>query len=674
MSKDKLILLALSFCAVITIVLFYVLVLNRTEKTKNKIVGVVKPSKDGIIPYTWYLKADKFLKGNVISRIGYRKIVNRINSLSVFTKVEADKKAVQLYVISNVLFAAVIIGAAIGFKDVYSVCVFIMLGVVVKHTFVFKQLDKLEFSMFEELSEAISALRLAYLRYDENIPDALQQAEVPHLLGNMFEEIVTVLASQNPEEQLELFYESCSLRKMQTLASVCYLLADIGDTRDNNNMSNFVSALAMIREEVNLDIRRVNLQHKKFKSLEYLTVVPLPLMSIMEIYMTKFIPEIGVIYKSSLGYFSKVLIVLLGTGGYLAIAHINSVYGVKKDDRTLFIYQLLNIRWFRRFVLYMTPVRTDGIIKWRKKIDYAISQKTTEEIYALKFMYSVVVFILCIITTIAICFFARHSVYNNYGGMGLSGTKAVKEVVHEARLKWDPVYMASKSLPSEETTTDFVKEHYKVTGLLETEEEVERLQKKYKYYYGASFKWWMMLIIEVLMALAWFEPDLQLHFRSKIVRYEAEEDILQLQTLITILMNTPMDTMECIYWLAMQSQVYKEMLLECFHDYAGDPELALGRLKSKTFSMPELYRIIDKLELTAYQVSLKEAFADLPAERGHTMSMREVSQESSIISKRNICSPISLMPLGAILFFYLFLPMGMLGFSQLIDSLSKAGM
>lgn len=673
MQKDKLVLLMLSFLAMILLVLGHIFILNRSEKTKNKIVGIVKPSKDGIIPYTWYLKADKYFKGSTLTRQSYKKITDRVNALQAYTKVEATKKTVQFYAGSNFLFFTIIIGSAIAFRDLYSVMVFSMLGIVIKQTFVFKQLDKIEFSMFKELSESISALRLAYLRYDENIPDALQQAEVPPLLGNMFEEIVSVLSAQNPEEQLELFYESCSLRKMQTLASVCYLLSDIGDTRDHNNMSNFVSALAMIREEVNLDIRRVNLQRSKFKSLEYLTIAPLPLMSIMEIFMTKFIPEIGVIYKSSLGYFSKVFIVFLSTAGYLLITKVNSVYGVKKDDRNMIIHQLLSIKSFRKFIHYLTPVRSDGIIKWRKKIDFAISQKTIKEIYAIKFLLSCITFVTCLTLVFIISTIARHSVYNNYKGMGLSGTKAVKQEVYDRRMKYDPSYLASKTLPSEETTTEFVKKNYKVSGVLQIEEEVDRLQKKYKYYHNASFKWWFMLIIEVLVVLAWNAPDLQLHFRAKIVRYEAEEDILQLQTLITILMNTPMDTMDCIYWLAMQSQVYKDMLLECFHEYAGDPEMALSKLKSKTFSMPELFRIVDKLELTAYQVSLKEAFADLPAERMHTLSMREVAQESGIISKRNFCSPVSLAPLIAILGLYLMLPMGMLGFTELVGALNQAG-
>src|SRR5690606_9794941 len=105
-------------------------------------------------------------------------------------------------------------------------------------------------------------------------------------------------------------------------------------------------------------------------------------------------------------------------------------------------------------------------------------------------------------------------------------------------------------------------------------------------------------------------PELLLRGRAWLLKTESEEDVLQLQTMISILMNTSTDTLDTLYWLERQSRVHKNALLDAYHEYPSNPDLALNRLKAKAV-LPGFRRLVDKLLLTIHQIKLSEAFSDL---------------------------------------------------------------
>ena len=60
-------------------------------------------------------------------------------------------------------------------------------------------------------------------------------------------------------------------------------------------------------------------------------------------------------------------------------------------------------------------------------------------------------------------------------------------------------------------------------------------------------------------------PELMLRGRAWLLKTESEEDVPELQTIISILMNTPTDTLETLYWLEKQSRVHKHAILDAYH-------------------------------------------------------------------------------------------------------------
>lgn len=170
----------------------------------------------------------------------------------------------------------------------------------------------------------------------------------------------------------------------------------------------------------------------------------------------------------------------------------------------------------------------------------------------------------------------------------------------------------------------------------------------------------------------WFIPEFLLKFRQYMVKTEAEEDVLQMQTIIASVMDTSLDTLSVVYWLEKNSSVHKDALRFCYHEYPADPELALNRLKSKS-TVAEFHHMCDKFITTIHQISIKEAFASLITDRAHIMRIREMVQEETINSKRMIASPLALAPTFALAIMHILAPIGILGFAEFTKAFAQAG-
>ena len=138
-------------------------------------------------------------------------------------------------------------------------------------------------------------------------------------------------------------------------------------------------------------------------------------------------------------------------------------------------------------------------------------------------------------------------------------------------------------------------------------------------------------------------------------------------------MDTNLDTLSVIYWLAKSSDIHKDILTYCYHEYTRDPLYALQHLKSNS-AIPEFSSMCDKLITTIHQVTLAEAFEDLIAERDNTMKVREVVQLEALKTKRNLAGPIATAPMMVWMVAVFILPIGIVAIRSAISMLGNLNM
>lgn len=660
-----------AFNVIIGVLAVAMIIYMDRKKREEKKQGLIRPKKRMISVATYY-KLYKFYESIFFFRGGIANVHSRLSELSVYTVQESRILAVQVYSSSVITYFGIIFLGIIVFKDILMTLLVLLFATVIKTSVVEKQIDNIHFKLLKQLLKALSSVRQNYLRLGV-IPDSIVEAEAGPLLYRSFEDIYLILTAVDGEQRLSEFYASTPFKLLQTFAGVCYLLNNSGDSRLSDGSSNFIQAMGMMSAEVQMEIQKISLQKATFGVLEYLPLAPLAALKIIEVFFTGVIPGTSIIYNGAIGYLSRTVIVMTSILGYMVISRINSAVIIKKDDRSGIVMALLKFRWFQGLVAILKPKKLRKFGRKNKLLKSSLSMTDINHMYGAKIIYSVVAFTLSIFFMFFSVELGRDFIYENVREVSLVAGEKLDAKGIEIRKKMDKIYLNYHQVLDHKKTMAFVDNYLPSLPEFDRQAQVQRLITKYNSYHNTYFKWWMLIICYLLTWGAWFLPEILLRGRAWLLKTEAEEDILQLQTIITILMNTSVDTMDTLYWLERQSRVHKNALFDAYHEYPSDPDLALNRLKARVF-LPEFKRMIDKLILTIHQISLAEAFSDLVSEREHVLRLREISQRSMLKKKRAFASPLAMLPVALTTILYLLVPLGILGFKEFTTALQNLNM
>lgn len=616
-------------------------------------------------------KAHRRFTNNFFTRRDYRRLVEMLSRLSLYNFQEVRYRAVKYYRVSLITMFTIWLLGTLIFKDFTCSLLLLLFAYLVKNKYIDKNVEKSRRQLLSQFSTTLSSLEQEYTRLG-NIPDALAECEKGKLLETQMEDIYNICTAVDGEDRLDEFYSKCQFRQLKTLAESCYILNDTGDTTDAYGESTFRTNIRLIKDEVDLEVRKNTMIHIKFNMLEYIPLVPIFCVSIVQNFFMSNIPGTSVLYNGLLGYISRLSIVLFTLTGYYVITNINSEQYVRSNDRLEIVDNLLTKRWYKRIVRNVMSKSAKTIVSINKKIRGSLSSKDPEYIYAEKILFSTIIFVLALLSSVVMVISARQFIYQNTKSLSLVGGVVYSQEEYERLYKYDCEIMARKVLETDDIMAAQLKEVLPKATEFTRLEEVSRIKLKYEKYHNTYYRWWYVLICYAVGICGWCIPELLLKFRQYMVKAEAEEDVLQMQTIIASVMDTSLDTLSVLYWLEKNSSVHKDALRFCYHEYPADPELALNRLKSKS-TVAEFHHMCDRFITTIHQISIKEAFATLITDRAHILRIREMVQEEMINSKRMIASPLALAPIIALAVMHILAPIGILGFAEFTKAFAQAG-
>lgn len=680
-STQTAIIIAVSIFLVASIV--SVFLLNRIQTKKRVAKKSYGRKKNNASDTMWlkvYMKLDSFpMTGDTV-----RKVTKKIQATSVYNPRDAYISAAKGFCKALGLAILFIILAIFMFDDIVSTMLCVVFGLAFSSVSVDKRVDALNLKVFNQLRGAISSIREEYLRTN-SVAEAIENAEYGKELKTIFDQIHNILTTSNAELKLKEFFERVPFRNIQTLARVCYDINNQGDERDDRGNSNFMNALNNMSTDVNNEISRMNYQRMKFKGLEYLTLIPVVGIKVIEAFFVGIMPGTAVIYSGSAGYIIRIGILAIAIVIYTVIAKINTTATIKEDDRNIFFYSLIKYNFFvRRFIFDIAPKndKKGSRNKWTNKLNKALSKKSVEEIYLEKVVYSISVFLISVLAIICAVQMGKQHMLNSVQTLSLVDMEAGVKIPDEDKLAMDNEFMEMFLLPKEhklaEETWDisddkffyFVQGHCPGLSEMEIQDECKRVYNKAKTIANSYFHWYYLLICFGLASGAWFLPDALLKLRKWIVDVEAEEDFLQLQTLMGIMMNTDGDTLDALEQMSQISKIHKEMLLYCYHSYPANPDKELYRLENKTPIM-EFRRFVGKMRLTTADLSLREVFCDLELERDFIQEQRNLKMRQAIDKKRTLCGKLSKIPMWLMVFGEFLYPVGYLGVTELLSAIGS---
>lgn len=614
-----------------------------------------------------YNKRFRFYYDFVLTRGMFRKIYEQIASLAVYSFLEARLQTVKFFEASLISSLVIFVVGFFALGDIVSGIVLTLFAFVMINTTVNKRIDNVNFETLKATSALLLSLRENYTRL-RNIPDALTEAKCAPILQRQLDTIYLICTATDAEERLNHFYEECPNRIIRTLATTCYIRADSGE--DEGQESPFKQGLALIKDEVDQEVRRLINQRLMFNSLDKLPFIPLFLYPLIKIFYVNMISATAAVFESATGYIIKLVVVVACFISYYVLSTMNNASTARTDDRLLFIVNLMHNSRVHRFAKTLIPKNFQKRLKLQKKIDGCLSSKTPAYVYFEKLIIASVMFVVSIVFSIIILISARNAVYHSLASPVMSVELTYTAEQERDTRALDAEVLAMDACPPLEELEERFEDIFKRATSMDIQTQAERLTQKYETYHNTVFKWWYAFIYIGCFGLGWLIPDLLLELRSKLVKSEAELDVLQLQTIIAILMDTNLDTMSVIYWLAKSSDIHKDILTYCYHEYTRDPLFALKHLQSKS-AIPEFANMCDKLVTTIHQVTLKEAFEDLISERDNTMKIREVVQNEALKSKRNIAGPIATMPMMVWMVAVFLVPIGIVAIRSALNMLGN---
>lgn len=660
MSVGRLLFVTIAISLVVSI--FVIMAMKRLS-TKKKISEDQK--------FQQYNKRFRFYYDFILTRSIFRKVYEQVGGLSVYTMLECRMVCVQFFEKAMLLSLVLFLIGFIGMGDLVSGIVLLMFAYVMLDVTISKRIDDVNFKSLSAMSDYIQSIRECYTRV-RNVPDSVNDANCPKLIQRQAAEIYMICTANDSRKRLDEFYKTCPNRIMRTLATTCYIRSDAGED-GNKGYSPFKQALGLIKDEVDMEKRRQINQRLMFSSLDKLPFVPLFMYPPIKMFYTKMISATASVFDSMTGYVIKLVVVVACFVSYYVLSTINNASVARTDDRMLLLTKAMYRESVQKFAKTLIPKKYKKRQSIEKQLTGCLSSKTIDYLYLEKLFYGAALFVISILFSLIILVSARQAVYKSLSATTMSVTLKYTADQEKQTREYDAELLAMDSLPEDDEIMEKFEKIFPKATSLELEAQRDRVKSKHKMYRALRFRWFFAFIYIAVACIGWIIPNLLLKLRVSMVQSESEMDVLQLQTIIAILMDTPLDTMSVLYWLSKSSDIHKDILTYAYHEYVRDPVFALDHLKSKSASA-EFSSMCDKLITTVYQVTLAEAFEDLIAERDNTMKIREVVQMTALKSKRNIAGPIATAPMVVWMVAVFILPIGIVAIRSAVSMLGQLNM
>lgn len=649
----------------VTIVVMIIAMSVTAAKEKAKKLG------NGIqVERAKYHKRYVYYMNNVITRKRFRRIVRSYSSMMCFDYHQLKKESVKTFEKAVLISLAFPIIGMVAFKDVILTAMLLLVAYVYYDKAVDNAIDKQEIEVRKALSFTLQSIRDTYSVTD-NIPRAVIGCDRPACLEKPITKIYEILTDEQGERLLKEFKRTNPVRILGTLASTCYTTNNDGDLKSDDGASAFKDELTVLRQEADAGVRKLTKVKLAFKSLSWLSLVGLGIIPFAHGFLMSQIPGTSVYLKGVYGSVTQAITILLTLVAYYLISIMSRPSVVNQVDKNEWIDKLSKDQRIRGLLDKLQPKKFKTRQKLTNLINGSLSSKNIQYIYTCKMVMACVAMISMTVCLVVFTVTAKYALWNNHGSLSFSkeSSQGWTEEMYERLLEIDEEYMTQDYKMSDDDAAILVSAKLPSLTDMEREQQVDRLSTKWDYYYKITFKWWYVILVYLAGIVGWFGPEISLSLRKFLVKFEAVEDVMQLQTTMLTLSNTKMDVYKALRWLMTESIVHKAVLRFAWLSYPSDPEKSLAKLKSSVTER-DMKRMVSKLEKAVYSLSLKEAFSDIALDKNQSLVINEMLQDEQIQSKTQYAKMVCNMTLMFSLFANFVFPILLLGFNQIISAMT----
>lgn len=548
-------------------------------------------------------------------------------------------------------------------------------------SFIDGMVDKMDNTLLKEQLDFFAEIRHAYHEFNM-VEEAIYQIsqDDEKNISKQGSKIYEVLISNDPETELEKYYDIAPNPYLKEFAGVSYLTKEFGD-RKVDKSSLYLKNVNNITEEMQIEILKRDKIDYVFQSLSIISIVPVLGLEPLKNWSTSNFSFTQSFYSGKSGMIVQILVILLTIICYLLLRKIKNNGSTEKSTQNTqnpWQEKVYKNPIGKKIVdLFIPKKGTKDFIKVQKLLKDSASKLKMEWLYVNRIAIAIVAFIVSIVL-----FWQLHAVainwiytepttdYNLMGGM--TGSELEEAMAKtESDNKFLDMFKGNKKTTVEDIQKAMTRsKDYQDSTDSEIEKAADRvygkLQKVNKEYLG----WFEVLLAVIFMLIAYMAPIWIMYFQLKMRQMEMEDEVMQFQTIILMLMRIERVNVEIILeWLERYANIFKEPISRCVNNYEAGAWEALEVLKDET-NYQQFIRIVESLQAAVEKIPIADAFDELDSERDYYQAKRRESNDRLISKKARIGKVIGFAPMVVMFVGYLIVPLVFIGLTSMSSTMS----
>ena len=537
--------------------------------------------------------------------------------------------------------------------------------------------DKLDNKILKQQIDFFAEIRHAYHEtnmVEEAIYQVAQDDEKE--ISLQAQKIYEILISDDPETELEKYYDIAPNSYLKEFAGISYLTKEFGD-RKIDGSSLYLKNVNNITEEMQIEILKRDKLNYVFQSLSIISIAPVLFINMIKDWSISQFSFTSSFYNGKWGFLVQILLLILTAVCFILVRKVKDNGGVQTvTNENPWQKKLYEKQSVKKIINLFVPKK--GTKEYRKIVkllkDSASKQKM-EWLFINRIAICIAVFIISIFTLNKIHDIAIELVYTDTSAnSSIIGMSESEEAKAKAEVESDNVFLdkyRGKKVNKEQLKVAIT---YSKAYEDATEEEItkatDRIYTKLQTIDSEYIVWFELILAIAFGYIGYMAPMWLLYFQAKMRQLEMEDEVMQFQTIILMLMKIERVNVEIILeWLERYANIFKEPITKCVNNYESGAWESLEELKNDV-TFPLFIRIVESLQAAVEKIPIIEAFDELDTERDYYQEKRKQSNERLISRKAMIGKGIGFAPMVCLFVGYLILPLVVIGLGSIGSTFS----
>ena len=583
-----------------------------------------------------------------------------------------------------ILIPVVLITILISKNNTLLMCILLIFELFIVDTMVEGMVDKIDNNLLREQIDFFAEIRHAYHEYNM-VEEAIYQVSLDDekSVSKQGEKIYEVLSSDDPETELEKYYDIAPNSYLKEFAGISYLTQEFGDRKEDDNSSLYLKNINNITQEMQIEILKRDKLNYVFQSLSIISIAPVLLLEPLKNWSVSNFSFTNEFYEGKLGMIVQILIVVLTVVSYIITRKLKDNGGVQVDiarNEHPWQEKVYKNPVLKKVINLFVPKKgTKEYRKMQQLLKDSASKSKMEWVYVNRLCLCVVTFIATILLAAAMHTIAINYVYTEPTTRTVVlGTLSEKNQQEAEALTEQDNYFLDKlkgdlDITLEEVKAELPKSPYYEEDDENIDEDAQRILDKLKVVNSENMQWFEELLAIGIAIIGYMAPVWLMIFQKKMRQMEMENEVMQFQTIIVMLMKIERVNVEMILeWLERYANIFKEPISRCVNNYEAGAWEALEELKNSV-SNQDMIRIVESLQAAVEKIPIREAFDELDADRDYHQEKRKDANDRLISRKGLIGKGVGFAPLICLFVGYLIIPLVFIGLTSMSGAFSQLG-